>query len=359
VAATAKHFPGHGDTASDSHHAAPVIPHGLPRLSRVELPPFKAAIAAGVRLIMTAHIVLPALSGGADLPATLSPAILKDLLRRRLRFKGLVATDAMDMKAIDQGPGLIVDTLAAAAAGVDLMLFNLDPARQVAAYAALVQGARRGLLPAKDIQDSARRILQLKKWLQARRQPPLEVVGCAEHRALARQVAEKSVTLVRDTGKRLPVRLSPEDRIAVVVPRPEDLTPADTSSYLTPALAAAIGRHHPRVDEFFVSMNPAPSDVRSLCSTLEAYDLVVLGTINATAHPAQAALVRAVVKLGTPSIVVALRMPYDLAAYPEVSTYACAYSILPPSMDAMAAALFGKIPFVGRLPVSLPRHLER
>jgi beta-N-acetylhexosaminidase len=357
VAATAKHFPGHGDTASDSHHAAPVIPHGLDRLSRIELPPFKAAIAAGVRLVMTAHIVLPRLNEGRDLPATLSPAILKGLLRRRLRFGGVVISDAMDMKAIDQGSGLIVDALAASAAGVDAMIFNLEPPQQVAAFSALVQAARRGLLPTKDVQESARRVLRLKSWLKARKRPPLEVVGCKEHRALARDVAQASVTLVRDRASRLPIRLSAEDRIAVVVPRPEDLTPADTSSYLVPALASAIGRHHPRVDEFFVSMNPSPSDVRALCGTLGAYDLVVVGTINATAHPGQGTLVKEAVKQGTPVVAVALRMPYDLAAYPEVATYACAYSILPPSMDAMADALFGKIEFAGKLPVSLPKNL--
>jgi beta-N-acetylhexosaminidase len=359
VAACAKHFPGHGDTASDSHHAAPVIPHGLGRLSRIELPPFQAAIKAGVRLVMTAHIVLPKLSGGRDLPATLSPDILQGLLRRRLRYRGLVVTDAMDMKAIDQGAGLIVDTMAASAAGADLMIFNLEPDQQVAAYAALVQAARRGLLAEKSVQESARRILQLKAWLKGRKQPPLEVVGCQEHRALAREVAEASVTLVRDHPKRLPVRLDADDRIAVVVPRPEDLTPADTSSYLVPALAAAVGRHHAQVDEFFVSMNPSASDVRALLETLSAYDLVILGTINATGHSGQAALVRAVVKQGTPAVAVALRMPYDLAAYPEAGTYACTYSILPPAMDALADALFGKIPFKGTLPVSLPRALMK
>jgi beta-N-acetylhexosaminidase len=357
VAATAKHFPGHGDTASDSHHAAPVIPHGADRLARVELPPFRAAIAAGVHLVMTAHIVLPALNGGRDLPATLSPAILTGLLRGKLRFQGLVATDAMDMKAIDQGAGLFVDTLAAAAAGADLLLFNLDPERQVAAYTALVQAARRGLLPEPAVRETARRIARLKAWLGRRRQPPLEVVGCARHRALAREVAEKSVTLVRDTARRLPLRLAARDRVAVVVPRPEDLTPADTSSYLVPALAEAMRRHHPQVDELLVPMSPGTGEVRALCRALEGYDLVVVGTINAAHNPAQAALVKAASRLRAPLVVVALRMPYDLAAFPEVRTYACTYSILPPSMDAVAAALFGRIPFAGRLPVALPRRL--
>src|SRR5262245_45600763 len=178
---------------------------------------------------MTAHIVLPSLNGGRHVPATLSPAILKGLLRRRLRFDGLVVTDALDMNALDQGAGLAIDVLAAAIAGADLLLFNHDPARQAAVHGALVQAARRGLLPAADVQASVRRILRLKAWLRGKRQPPLSVVGGREHRALAREVAEQSVTLVRDTAGRLPVRLAAEDRIAVVVPRPEDLTPADTS----------------------------------------------------------------------------------------------------------------------------------
>jgi beta-N-acetylhexosaminidase len=353
VAATAKHFPGHGDTASDSHHAAPVIPHGLDRLRRIELPPFRAAIRAGVRLVMTAHIVLPALNGQNDVPATLSAPILRGLLRRRLGFDGLVVTDAMDMRAIDQGLGLVVDAIAAVAAGVDLLLFNHDPSRQEAAHAGLVQAARRGLLSAAEIQASARRVLALKGWLRGRRQPALDVVGGREHLSLAAEVARRSVTLVRDTARRLPLRLSPDARIAVVVPRPEDLTPADTSSLVVPALAAAVRRHHPRVDELFIAMNPSPSEVSALRTRLRGYDLAIVGTINATAHPSQAALVGMLVREGPATVAVALRMPYDLEAYPAAPTYACTYSILSPSMDALADALFGKIPFAGRLPVSV------
>jgi beta-N-acetylhexosaminidase len=161
------------------------------------------------------------------------------------------------------------------------------------------------------------------------------------------------VTLFRNAAHQVPVKLSPKARIAVVVPRPTDLTPADTSSYLIPALARAVKRHHARTDEILVPMNPSPSEVRALGRKLSAYELAILGTINATGHAGQAALVRTVVKQGTPTIAVALRMPYDLTAYPMVSTYVCTYSILSPSMEAVADALWGRIPFVGRLPVSI------
>jgi len=200
--------------------------------------------------------------------------------------------------------------------------------------------------------------MALKDWLRGQKQPPLNVVGCREHRALAGEVSRRSVTLVRDTAHLVPVRLPPKARVAVVVPRPEDLTPADTSSYLIPALASAIKRHHPRTEQFLIPMNPSLSEVRALRRKLSAYDLAILGTINAPAHPGQAALVKSVVEQGTATIAVALRMPYDLTAYPAVPTYACTYTILPPSMEALADALWGRIPFVGQLPVSIPGSLE-
>src|SRR5205807_2111339 len=135
--------------------------------------------------------------------------------------------------------------IAAIAAGLDLLLLNHDLSKIEAAFANIVHAARRGLLSQDEIHASARRIIALKSWLQRWKQPPLSVVGCREHLALAKEVAEKSATLVRDTARSLPLRLPPNAKLAVVVPRPEDLTPADTSSYVTPALAAAVRRYHP------------------------------------------------------------------------------------------------------------------
>jgi beta-N-acetylhexosaminidase len=354
VAATAKHFPGHGDTASDSHHGAPVLLHDSKRVHRVELPPFRAAIKAGVRLVMTAHIVFPALNGGTTLPATLSRDILQGLLRRKLSFDGLIVSDAMDMHAIEQGPGLVVDALAALGAGVDLLLLNHDLARVSSTYSCAVQAARRGLLSPQEIRASARRILKLKAWLARSKQPPLSVIGCRDHWALAREVAEKSVTLVRDAGGQLPLNLQPNARIAVVIPRPEDLTPADTSSLVMPALATAMRRYHGQVDDYTVAMNPSVAEITALRARLAKYDLLILGTINAATYPGQAALVNTLLKNGSRVIAVALRMPYDLAAYPAAPTYVCTYSILPPAMEALAQVLWGRIPFRGKLPVSIP-----
>jgi beta-N-acetylhexosaminidase len=356
VAATAKHFPGHGDTSSDSHRGAPIVRHDAKRIRSVELVPFLAAVKSRVRLVMTAHIVMPALNGGSnELPATLSPRILRDLLRHKMQFNGVIVSDALDMHAMEQRSGYVAETMAAVAAGIDLLLFNHDLSRVEPAHSNLVQAARRGLLSANEIYASARRIVALKNWIKRQAQEPLSVIGCKEHLQLAREVARKSVTLVCDTARQLPLRVAPSERIAVAIPRPEDLTPADTSSYVKPVLADALRRYHPRVDEFSFGMSPASEEIGALCERLAQYELVLLGTINATAHPGQAELVKKFIKQGTRVITVALRMPYDLAVYPAASTYVCTYSILPPSMDVLAEALFGRIAFTGSLPVSIPR----
>jgi len=354
VAATAKHFPGHGDTATDSHHGTPILPHDEARLRRVELPPFAAALQAGAKMMMTAHIALPALNSGSDRPATLSAAVLRGLLRRELGFKGVIISDAMEMKAIEQGEGLGIDAIAAVVAGVDLLLLNADLADQHRIHSALRQALRRALISADDVTASAGRILSLKHWLEAQMQPPLEVVACAEHRALARESAAQAITLVRDDAQRLPLRLPSEARLAVIVPRPADLTPADTSSYLMPALADAVRRYHPTVDEIIAPLNPSDADVAALRQRARECDHIIVGTINAVAHPGQAALVNALLADGLPTTVVALRLPYDLVSFPTAPTYMCTYSLQPPAMEAVAGALWGERAAEGRLPVSIP-----
>jgi beta-N-acetylhexosaminidase len=355
VAATAKHFPGHGDTASDSHHGIPSVPHVLERLRQVELPPFAAAVQAGARLVMSAHIALPAVDGRADLPATLSPAILQGLLRQELGFQGVIVTDAMDMRAIHQGDLLGEDALRAAQAGIDLLLLTANPEDQRRVYARLLAAAQDGSLPRASLVDSVRRVLELKRWLsEAPARPDLTVVGCAAHRAVADEIAAASLTRVCDRANLLPLRLGPQQRIAVVLPRPADLTPADTSSYITPQLAPFLRRYHPAVDEFLIPLAPSEGEVADILAQIRGHDLVIIGTINAFNQPGQAALVQAALAAGISTIVVALRLPYDLIAFPQAPTYLCTYSLLEPSMQALAAALFGQAGFPGQLPVKNP-----
>jgi beta-N-acetylhexosaminidase len=355
VAATAKHFPGHGDTSSDSHHGLAQIPHALERLRAVELPPFMAAMKADVQMMMTAHISIPAIDGPDAPPATLSENIINGLLRRELGYEGVVISDAMDMKAIGQGDQLGVNALRAVTAGVDLLLLSADPRDQQRAYEALWNARQTGDLNEQEMQVSLARISRLKDWLGGQPPPPdLGVIQCADHRRIAEEIAERSITLVQDRSHRLPLQLDPDQSIAVVVPLPQDLTPADTSSHVKPKLAESLRAYHPRVNEIPIPIDPGEAELAETVRRLDGYDLVVIGTINAFTQAGQAELVRRVLRKGMPLIVIAMRLPYDLMAFPEAPTYVCTYSILEPSMQAVARALFGQAGMTGQLPVTIP-----
>ncbi len=355
VAACAKHFPGHGDTSSDSHLGLPVVPHSLDRLRKVEFPPFESAIQAGTKMVMTAHLALPAIDGSDAPPATLSPAILKNLLRDQLKFDGVIITDAMDMHAITQDDALGENAVRAAKAGADLLLITTDPNDQQLVRASLIQAANDGTLSREDLAVSAERISSLKQWLANQKTEfDLNIVGCTEHRRIADEIAARSITLVRDQAKILPLRLGSGQRIAVIVPRPIDLTPADTSSYIVPNLASALRVFHPNVDEFIVSHSPSGNEIISVAEKVQSYDLIVIGTLNAFNNPGQSALVHKALESRKQVIVAAMRLPYDLVAFPDAPTYVCTYSILEPSINALASALFGRRGFQGCLPVSIP-----
>lgn len=354
VAATAKHFPGNGDSDIDPHYGVPVLSQDRAALEAGPFRPFQAAIDAGVRLIMSAHVALPALTGRADVPATLQREIMHDLLRDELGFQGLIISDAMDMAAISQGAGQIIDAIAALRAGIDVLLLTVDQEVQERLYQGLQLALTRGLLDTGETEAAARRVRALQRWLAQHPQAPLDVVGCSEHQQLAREVAQRAITLVRNDQALLPLRLDPDDRIALVMPHPGDLTPADTSSYVQPGLAAALRHYHPRLDEFQTDQDPTTAQIAALKEQVSQYDLLILVTLSASLHPAQAEMARQLLNLQIPTITVAARTPYDLTSYPQTRTHLCTYSIQPPSMQSLAAALWGQAPITGTLPVRLP-----
>jgi beta-N-acetylhexosaminidase len=353
VAATAKHFPGKGDAAVDSHYQLPTIERDRSAFDAHELVPFRAALAAGARLVMTAHVAVPALTGSPDLPATLSPRVLRDLLRDDLGFGGVVISDAFDMRAIAQGEAQIVDALAAVRAGVDLLLLAPGDDVRRRLDAALRAAVRRQLVDADDLRRSVGRVDDLRRWVAGFPQPDLDVVGCRSHRDLAAELARRSLTLVRDDRGLLPLRLLADGRVLVVTPTTVDLTPADTSATVDVDLAGALAARHPGVRAMQVPHAPEPHDVAAVLDAARGTDAVVVATIGAVTEAGQAALVSALQQSGTPLVVAALRTPYDLLAFPAVTTYVCTYGVQPPAIAALAAALFGETPFGGSLPVAL------
>ncbi|HEY7832622.1 MAG TPA: glycoside hydrolase family 3 protein, partial [Ktedonobacterales bacterium] len=230
VAATLKHFPGHGDTATDSHLALPVIPHDMERLRAVELVPFRRGVAAGAPVVMTAHIALPVLTGSATLPATLAPAVLHGLLREHLGFDGVVMTDCLEMKAISATVGVAAGAVLALKAGADLVLISHRHDRQVAGIAAVRAAVADGALAPGRVRESAERVLRLKARLcswadwdawDARADArdatdAASVARAAEHRALAEAAYARTITLIRDDARALPLVPDPAGRVLIV-----------------------------------------------------------------------------------------------------------------------------------------------
>ena len=353
VAATGKHFPGAGGLVADTHHQLGVIDRSPADLEAVELAPFRAALDAGVRLVMSGHFAVPALTGSATQPSTLSRRMMTGLLRDELGFDGVSITDALDMQAIPQGAAQARAVVEALEAGVDLLLTTVDRRAQQRIEWALRRAAEVDMLDADEARRSSMRVRALRTWLGGFEDPSLDVVGTAAHQALARELAARSLTLVRDDARVLPLRPAAGARIGAIMPAPRDLTPADTSSFVTPSLAAALRAFHPEVDEVVTSHPPTPTEIAAIRTRARDWDVVVVGTLSATPGSAQAELVDAVLASDRPVVTVALRTPWDLAAYPGAGTHVATYSILRESMDALAAALFGAAEFPGRLPVRL------
>jgi len=354
VAAALKHFPGLGDVAADSHHELPVLDADDRRLEERELVPFRAGIEAGARVVMSAHVAVPRLTGDRTVPATLSRDVMTGLLRERLGFTGVSITDALDMRALDQGPRQGRDAVAALRAGIDLLMTAADPVARWRIEGGLANAAAHGLLDLDACSRSAARVAALRAWLATFDQPDLAVVGSDEHRALARELAARSLTLVRDDDDLLPLRLPAGARIAAIQPRPTDQTPADTTSSIAPGLATALRTRFEHVDELVVEHAPSADDIAAARNAVRDHDVIVLGTTAAYLEPAQAALAEAILGLGRPTVTVALRTPFDLAAYPAARCHVAAYGILPPTLDALAAGLAGEASFPGRLPAAVP-----
>ncbi|CAN5700107.1 glycoside hydrolase family 3 protein [soil metagenome] len=353
VAATVKHFPGAGEAAADTHHQMAVVGTDRERLVEREMVPFRAALEAGPWLAMAGHFAVPAISGDEGLPASMSRDVLVGLLRDELGFDGLAITDALDMAAFSAGRDIVDAIVGAVAAGQDLLLGTTDAQLLERLAEGLVLAQVRGATDAAAEARVAGRLAALRAWLADFDTPGLSVVGSVEHQALAAEVAARSITLVRDEARLLPLRPDGGQAALVIQSRPRDLTPADTSSTVEPALASALQTRLGRVEELLLPDVPGPPDIAAAAHRARDFDVVVLGTDAAHLRPDQAALADAVLAAGQPTVTIALRTPWDLPAYPQARTHACTYGIQPASMSALAAALVGEVEFAGRLPVEM------
>ncbi len=356
--ATAKHFPGHGDTAADSHIDLPVIRADKDRLEHLELIPFRSAIAAGVGSIMTGHLSIPSLEPDPNTPATLSKNVLTGVLRDELHFQGLVVTDAMDMGGITTrfAPGEAA--VRAVLAGVDALLMSPVPD---AAYEALQAAVKSGRISRERLDASVRRILQAKARLGLNKNKLVDLnainekFGRAPWQKEAQEISDRGVTLLRDTAKRLPLDATKPSRALLLAfyadPEPypgEDLERELRSRFDSVTTLRADTRF---VKAGTLKLPPADTyDVAILALFVRVSDRK--GNVDVPAD--QAALAEQVFHAGKPVITVGLGSPYLIENFPQAETWLATFGISDVAQISVARALFGQIPINGKLPVTIP-----
>jgi beta-N-acetylhexosaminidase len=387
---TAKHFPGHGDTATDSHLGLAQVTGDLARLQSVELPPFGDAIRAGVDSVMVAHLTVPALEPDPNRVATTSSKVIEGVLKQQLGFQGLVVTDALEMAALTrlyaQNPGR--EAVDAFKAGNDILLI---PANLDACYRAMLQAVKSGEIPQGPVDESVLKILKAKasvgldKAKLVDMNSVAEVVGKPENVARGRQIADDSITLVRENGRMLPLKkcgtqptsvsyhkMAGEMSGTVVVIFSDDMrttagreferqmrfrTPSANVFYVDGRVAAGLSPEVMAAVEKAAAVVVA-ADVAPVAGKAEMLNGVLQ---NSVALPeASGKLLREILdRAAQRTAVVSLGNPYLITGFPKIQNYICAFSNTSISQNSAVKALFGEIPIRGHLPVNIPGVAER
>jgi len=351
VVATPKHFPGHGDTATDSHTGIPVITHTREQWLQTDAPPFKAAISAGADMIMSGHLVVPALDPSGD-PATLSKPILTGILRQELGFRGVITTDSLAMQGVREKYGDGEVAVRAVLAGADSLMMAPD---MDAAYGSVLSAVQSGRISQRRLDESVARILLLKLRRGILTHPYTDasrldrVVGTPEHLAAADAITNRTTTVLRNDDATLPLR-APASKVLVT----------GYGATTTATLADALTRRGSTVTRRETGAAPSDAAIADAVARAAGQDAVVVTPMKAwdtsVTDPAggQQRLVKALVATGTPVIVVAVRDPYDIAYLPGVRTYLATYSYSPVAIEAAARVITGEVGPTGTLPVDVP-----
>lgn len=354
--ATAKHFPGHGDTETDSHLSLPTITAGWGRFDTLELVPFRAAIAAGVDAVMSAHIALPALDPGQQRPATLSPPILTGMLRDSLHFTGLIATDALSMGAIVKEVGADEAPVLAFLAGSDLLLMPTDAGNAIEAMVRAVAGGR---ISRDRVDQSVRKILTMKERLGLfeRRDVDLNqvssIVGRAEFKQVGMDVTQRSITLLKDS-------LGTVDQLRAVPQAVSLVAMIESGTPLGATLASELRRQGFTVRQFDLPLTADSVTRDSVLRTMDKSSIALIaasvrvssgkGTISL---PVQAERAINEISARQPTVLISFGSPYLISQVPSVHSYLLAWVATTASETAVANALTG-FAITGKSPILIP-----
>lgn len=344
VSASVKHFPGHGDTNTDSHTALPVIEHDRQQWEQLDAPPFKEAIAANTDSVMSAHIVVPKLDDSGQ-PATLAPKVLTGMLRQELGYQGVVFTDSLQMEGVrQQHPDSEIPVLALQA-GADVMLM---PQNLQVAIDGVIAAVHDGRLTEQRIDESVSRVLKLKEGRGVLANPFVDVsevdsiVGNQQHLADAQRITDRSTTLLRNDA-------------ALPLKSPGKVFVTGASEKGTKALSDSVRARGPQSSALATGTKPTQEQIGQAVEQAKAHDVAVVLT-SAAWNPDNAGqldLVRALQATGKPVVAVAVRDPYD-AAHVDVPAWIASYSDKPVAMESVAKVLFGETTPAGKLPVPVP-----
>lgn len=357
--ATLKHFPGHGNTATDSHIGLSTISANRAELDATEIVPFKAAIASGVESVMTAHLAVPNVTGD-QLPATLNPKIVNDILRRDLNFNGIITTDSMEMGAITKAYPNGASAVMAIKAGVDVVLFppNVD-----AAINAIENAVKKGEITESRIGDSVRRLLNAKYRIGLANNRFVDLTAAnrlverPENVAEADRVAEKSITLLRNENDFLPLDKAQAGKTLFVVIAADD-DPIEGAAF-TPEIL----KRQPNAKIVKLDPRSTPEDYAKVLQDAKNFDSVILapfvkraaakGTVALPEN--QVAFVKQMLASNDKKTgVIAFGNPYMIRQFPEAKNYVVTYAIEEVAQTAAVRTMFGEVPFSGRLPVNIP-----
>jgi beta-N-acetylhexosaminidase len=380
---TAKHFPGHGDTATDSHLGVASVNVDRAHLDSIELPPFRQAIGAGVDSVMVAHVTVPALDPDPNHVATISPLIVSDLLEKQLGFQGIVVTDALDMAGLTH---LFANNIGRAAveafkAGNDLLLI---PADFPASYNAMVQAVESGEISRDRLDRSVLKILKTKASLRLQKGRSVDLkavanlVGAPENIAFGQQVADDAITLVRDNGKVLPLKSKGTPKTGLPYTTHEEthnqvvavLFSDDVRTESGRAFAREFRTRIPDAHILYVDPRIAPGMSDEVLKAVDQAETVIaavyviptagkIGNTVAMADATGSLLQQLLDHRASRTAVVAMGNPYLAADFPKIENYMCTFSNASVSEIAAVKALFGEIPIRGHLPVSIPNVAVR
>ena len=348
-----KHFPGYGSIATDAHKGTARIIKDLDELERVDIYPYKEIIKENADAIMMGHVIVESID--PEYPATLSKKLVTDYLRGKLGFKGFIMTDAMRMKAIADNYGIGPASVMAIKAGCDLLLLRGDMDHFMQGYSAVLAAAESGEIAEEWIDTAIERVLLAKERAGLFANPYADgevadaTVGCAEHKKMLKEFADKSITVVR--GEDLPLKAG--KKILAITVEPQKIEAAMDDLQCVDMLPKAIRRNNPDTETLVVELDPTDKDIEAALNAAKDADTVIFATCDAILYPNQAKLAKAVYETGKPFIAVAMNSPYDLEEMDFVKNYVCTYGVARQWVESASDVIFGKLKGDAKLPVDI------